>query len=185
MGGEKVQSKAKVKEVKGSRSMTGKAREEKQEEEQEREREQVRKAKREGNEEKRRKSVSKGGKKARVKGARAMRPVGPVKQVTDSWSAKDFVREGVKRLTQEKRWVELRVLNKWWRTYARMESDVLLKTLLELKEEREVISKREDRMWKMAQEGRKSGVRDTMRITKVLGSNGVCGRYIVCGRVSK
>jgi hypothetical protein len=66
--------------------------------------------------------------------------------------------EGVKQLTGEKRWVELRVLKKWWRRYAKQEEEVLTKALGELKGGHMVASKRDDRMWKLAhREGKGKG----------------------------
>jgi hypothetical protein len=89
---------------------------------------------------------------ARRKLALAKGPKRPRHVVSDKWVARDYAIEGVKQTTvgAERKWVQRRTLEKWWKTYAgELGEAVLQKELEQLQNERVLSSKRHGGSWKL------------------------------------
>jgi hypothetical protein len=98
--------------------------------------------------------ISKGKKVSRTSKDKQVK--GP-KLLTDTWTTKDYALEAVKRtLTEERKWVQLRTLGKWWSVYGKGKAEELVKALDELAAEHKVRSKGSGRSWRLG--GRARGV---------------------------
>ena len=97
-----------------------------------------------------------GNSRANAKKRRKLKKVKkPRKGVTDLWSGKDFAVEGIMQLTREKRWVELRVLKKWWKTYALWREESLIEAL------RETLGKEKEKLIPLNQKAMEAGAKCT------------------------